>query len=355
MSRPTFAQIDFDVLSSNLRVVRDLCPKSKVMAVVKADAYGHGAVLACKALSDADAFAVASIDEALLLRNADCTHPICILSGFGDREELELLAQYSLTPVIHSSTQLEVLSHVNLTRRIDVWVKIDSGMHRLGFPGESLPTVLQQLRAHPAIGAIRLISHLANAEDTSDHYTTAQLNAFRQSCAGHNCELSLANSAGLVAWPETHMDWVRPGIMLYGVSSLPERNAAELGLRPAMTFRSAVIAVKQLKQGDRIGYGGSWTCPEAMSVAVIACGYGDGYPRHAVSGTPVLICGRRAPVVGRISMDLLSVDLRRHQDVTVGTPAVLWGAGLPVEEVARWVGTNAYQLLCSVTARVPRI
>lgn len=355
MSRPTLAQIDTEAIRNNLRIVKTLCPQSRVMAVVKADAYGHGAVCVAKALTDADAFAVTSVDEAVPLRQAGISKPICLLSSFADPSDVELLVEYSLTPVIHSYSQLALLDHVELPGPIDVWIKIDSGMHRLGLPPDHLSAVVASLQANPAIATIRLMSHLANADDTGDDYSAVQLRAFHQASAAYEFDRSLANSAGLVAWPATRMDWVRPGIMLYGASPLLDQSAANIGLRPAMTLQSAVISVKDLKRGDVIGYGGCWSCPEDMTVGVVACGYGDGYPRHAVSGTPVLINGKRAPLVGRISMDLLSVDLRQREDVDVGASVVLWGGGLPVEEIAQWAGTNAYELLCAVTTRVPRI
>jgi len=355
VSRPVAADIDSAALRHNLHRVRQYAPHSKVMAVIKADGYGHGLLPVALALdSSADAFGVASIDEALLLRQAGIDRETCMLTGFHQRAELESLAAHDLIPVLHSDHQLEMLLQENLSQPLVVWVKVDSGMHRIGFAPARLPEILQRLTDARQVREIRVMSHLANADDPADPYTETQLGTFQNCTRGDHRPLSLANSAGLVAWPATQLDWVRPGIMLYGASPLVDRSAAELQLQPVMHFHSELIAVQRLRQGDPVGYCGIYTCPQDMPVGVVACGYGDGYPRHAEQGTPVWVAGQRVPLVGRVSMDMLTVDLRDHPAARVGDPVQLWGDQVPVDEVARAAGTIAYELLCGVSARVPR-
>ncbi len=354
MSRAVRAEIDLRALVHNRRRVRELAPSAKTLAVIKANAYGHGAVRAARALGDADGFGVAGIDEAMALRDAGVDAPVCLLSGFQEAADLPLLAARDISSAVYDPAQLEMLEATHLPAPISVWLKIDSGMHRLGFPPAAAAAALARLEACPAVGRLRLMSHLANADDSGDDSTRRQLKVFLDTTRNYNYSRSLANSAGVLAWPDTHLDWVRPGIMLYGASPLKDRAAAELGLQPVMTLASRLIAVKRLGAGDRVGYGGDWRCPEDMPVGVIACGYGDGYPRHAPSGTPVWIEGTTAPVAGRVSMDLMSVDLRAHPEARVGTPVELWGAHLSVDTVAQWAGTIGYELLCGVAPRVVR-
>lgn len=354
MSRAVRATINLSALKHNWDAACAHAPRSRVLAVVKADAYGHGAARVAGALSGAQAFGVAGIDEAVALREAGIRAPICLLSGFQESAELPVMARHAIGSVVHEETQIEDLQAARLDRPIAVWLKIDSGMHRLGFAPAQVEAAVARLVAVPAVGELRLMSHFANADDTADDYTAAQLKCFLDIAVKYKYACSIANSAGVVAWPDTHLDWVRPGIMLYGASPLLGRAAVDLGLQPVMSLTSRIIAVRTLQAGDPIGYGGDWVCPAATRVAIIACGYGDGYPRHAPSGTPVWIAGRAAPLVGRVSMDLLAVDLAAHPEAQVGTPVELWGAHLPVDTVAHHAGTIAYELLCGVTARVPR-
>lgn len=354
MSRPARAAVDLDALEHNLRRVREAAPASRVMAVIKADAYGHGLLAAAEALREADGFAVAAIDEAVRLREAGFIHPVTLLSGHHAASDLPRAAELKLAAALHAPEQLAQLEATRLDVRLDVWVKVDTGMHRLGFDPEQVPQVVRRLRSLAHVGTIGLMSHLANADDTGDTATLRQIERFRGCAADHDGPLSLANSAGVLAWRQSHFDWVRPGIMLYGISPLVSRTGPDLDLAPAMTLHSKLVAVKRAKRGDPVGYGGTWRCPADMLLGVVACGYGDGYPRHAPSGTPVLVRDHPARLAGRVSMDLMSLDLREVPDPRVGDPVLLWGRELPAEHVADAAGTIAYELVCGVTARVPR-
>jgi len=354
MTRPIQARIDLAALTHNLACARKLAGDSRVMAVVKADGYGHGLERCVRAFDAADGFGLLTPEEALGLRRNGVTHPLCLLEGFFHADELAALAQHDIAVVVHHAWQLEALAQ-NSGAGVKVWVKLDSGMHRVGFPAADVAAVVERIRSMNDVHIAGLMSHLARADETDCDETTQQLQRFTAACGDLGAPLSLANSAALAAWPDTCLDWVRPGIMLYGAAPVAGKSAAQLGLRPAMTLQSALIAVNQCRAGDAIGYGGSWRCPEDMPVGVIACGYGDGYPRHAPAGTPVLVGGRRVPLVGRVSMDMITVDLRPYPQAAVGEPVVLWGGELPVDEVATAAGTISYELLCQVTARVPRV
>lgn len=354
--RGTRAVIELPALRHNLRRARDAAPGRRVLAAIKADGYGHGLVRAARALEDADALGVACLQEALELRAAGVRAAIVLLEGFFHPDELPSVVAHGLEVVVHHPSQLQALEAFDAAPPIPVWLKIDTGMHRLGFPVDAAGDAWQRLAACPAAAPVGAMTHLANADDPDDPATETQLAAFAQAvarCPG--AERSVANSAGVLGWPASHSDWVRPGIMLYGISPFPGRDGAAEGLRPAMTLHSQLMAVNRLSAGDRVGYGGTWTAPEAMPVGVVAAGYGDGYPRHLPSGAPVLVNGRRVPLIGRVSMDMATVDLRSQPQARVGDPVVLWGNGLPVEEVAEWAGTIAYELVCGVTQRVARL
>jgi alanine racemase len=355
MSRPIQARIDRAALAGNLEEARRLANGARVMAIVKADGYGHGLVRAARALAEADGFGIASLEEALILRDAGIRQPLWLLEGFFESRELPDIARHGVVAVVHHASQLEMLENGRWKDALSVWVKIDTGMHRIGFSPEALPRVLERLADLPGVRCAGLMSHLASADDPADPLTERQRAVFARASAGLELARSLANSAGLVAWPGSRFDWVRPGIMLYGAAPLADGTAGEAQLRPAMTLESRLIAINRFHAGDAIGYGASWTCPEEMNVGVIACGYGDGYPRHAPNGTPVLVEGVRVPIVGRVSMDMITVDLRAVPQARVGSRAVMWGPQLPVEEVARYAGTIAYELLCEVAVRVPRL
>jgi len=352
MSRTVVAEIDLPALQHNLKQVREISPNCPVAAVIKADGYGHGQIRVAQALSQADAYAVACIDEALLLRDAGFTHPIILLEGFFDLSELEIIARQELTAVIHHEWQLRALERTKLASPIRVWFKVDSGMHRLGFSPEKSAVVWQRLSACANVaGRAVPMTHLANADDRDDQTTLLQLARFEAVTADLNVECSIANSAAILGWPQARRGWLRPGIMLYGVSPFISGSGKSCQLQPVMTLRSTLIAVNQYKKGDPVGYGGSWRCPEDMPVGVVAVGYGDGYPRHAQTGTPVLLNGKIVPLVGRVSMDMITVDLRSQPRAGIGDPVVLWGRGLPVETVAGHAGTIAYELLCGVTRK----
>lgn len=378
MSRVTRAVINLTALRNNLGIVKQAAPLQKIMAVVKADAYGHGVARIAKALSeilsDDDAFAVASIDEAIMLRSIGITHSIIILEGFNSSSDLSLLQQHNLTTVVHHLSQLILLElHTAEARNLKVWLKIDTGMHRLGFAAEDVKKMYQRLLGTGVDTEINLMTHLANADDRQDNKSELQIDLFNSIVSGNPAETSLANSAGILAWPAAHGHWVRPGIMLYGVNPFyTKKKNVELiatadveadieteqeiklenSLVPVMTLSASLIAVNNVLKGEAIGYGGTWTCPEDMSIGVVSIGYGDGYPRHAPTGTPVLVNGKRVPLVGRVSMDMIMVDLRQQPNAKVGDEVILWGDGLAVEEIAAAAGTIGYELLCGITKRV---
>lgn len=353
VTRAARATVDTGALQHNLRAVRRLAPHSRVMAIIKANAYGHGLVGCARALREADAFGVARIEEAVAIREAGLDNPVVLLEGAFDAVQLPLAASLGLELVVHSPEQLAMLESAQLPRPVTAWLKADTGMNRLGFPPEAAGAALARLRACRAVLPVpRLMTHLACADERDATTTDAQLARFAAATEGTSGERSIANSAALLWRPDTHADWVRPGIMLYGVSPFGEGSGEALGLRPAMQLRSTVIALRRLSRGERVGYGGLWTAREESVVAIAAIGYGDGYPRRLGSGTPVLLRGHRAPLAGRISMDMIAVDATRVPEVRVGDEVTLWGEGLPVEELARSAETIPYELLCGVTQRV---
>lgn len=350
------AVLDTAALAHNLARLRERAPRAKLMAVIKANAYGHGAIFVARTLADADAFAVARVDEGMALREAGIRQRIVVLQGFICGEELELHSRHGLEPVVHSVRQVEMLESAVLAHPIHVWLKLDSGMHRLGLAVEEFNACHRRLCRCPSVRQPPfLMTHLANADVLTDPVTGRQLDLFADNVSGLPGERSIANSAGLLAWDQSLAEWVRPGIALYGVSPFPHRTAPEDGLKPVMTLRARLIAVKQLKAGDAIGYGGDWVCHYPTRLGVAAIGYGDGYPRHARSGTPVLVRGQRVPLIGRVSMDMITIDLTECREAEVGDEVTLWGEGLPVEEIARHADTIPYVLLCNVTPRVKRI
>jgi alanine racemase len=345
--------VDAAALRHNLERVRATAPGARVMSVIKANAYGHGLVPAARALDRTDGFAVARLEEGLALRAAGLANAVLLLEGVFSPRQLEAAAQQRFDLMVHSFEQLELLEQRDGREPVSVWIKVDTGMNRLGFRVEQFAAACERLGRVPnVVPRPTLVTHLACADDVGDARTAAQLRAFAEVTAGRVGARSVANSAGLFAWPESRADWVRPGVALYGVSPFPEQTGRELGLRPAMTLRTAVIAVKDVAAGETVGYGGSWRAARPTRMAVVAAGYGDGYPRAAVSGTPVLVEGRRAPLIGRVSMDMLTVDVTGLPPVSPGDEVVLWGEGLPVEEIAGYAGTIPYELICGVSQRV---
>lgn len=349
MTRPARVTVDLAALRHNLERVRALAPGRRVMAVIKADAYGHGIERAARALAGADAFGVSCLEEAQLLRAAGVTRPIVLLEGPFARTELADIAALGLDVVVHSPAQLDMLEHASLPRPLTAWLKVDSGMHRLGFDPEEAQEAYRRLKTCAVVApAIRLMTHFARAGVADDGMTARQMARFETACAGLPGERSLANSAAILTCPESHGDWVRPGLMLYGVSPLAPAIGAAHGLRPAMALHSELIAVRRVRAGEPVGYGAAWTCPEDMPIGVVAAGYGDGFPRHAQSGTPILVDGARCAIIGYASMDMLTVDLRAAPGARVGAPVELWGPALPIEEIAGHAGTVPYELLCGV-------
>ena len=347
------AVVDTAALRHNLSRVREIAPGSRVLAVLKANAYGHGMVAAAAALAGADGFAVARLTEAITLRAAGHALRIVLLEGVQGVDQLREAAQHGFELVVHQPEQIALLEAWRGPHLFQIWLKIDTGMGRLGFrPGE-LPAALLRLADCKAIlHPVALMTHLAEAELRDNERTRSQIECFRRVTAGLPGERSIANSAGMIGWPATRAEWVRPGLMLYGISPFPDSTGADLGLRPAMTLESRVIAVRELGIGDRVGYGGAWTARRATRIAVVAAGYGDGYMRNTASGTPVLVNKMPAMLAGRVSMDMLTVDVTELPQVAVGDPVVLWGPGVPVETVAAAAGTIPYELVCRVGERV---
>jgi alanine racemase len=346
--------VDAAALRNNLAVVRRFAPTARVIAAVKANAYGHGLIHAARALAGADAFGVARVEEALSLRAAGIAHPIVVLEGVFDAGQLEAAAANDLQLVVHCHEQIAMLEQYAGKHRFAIWLKLDTGMNRLGFRAEDFPAAHAKLASCAAVGTLRLLTHLAGAENAGGLETKLQLDRFRALSGPLRLERSIANSAGVIAWPDAHGEWVRPGLMLYGASPFAERSAADLGLLPAMTFATRVIAVRNVGVGEPIGYNGVWRAKRRSRIAVVAVGYGDGYPRCMHAGAPVLINGREVPVVGRVSMDMTMLDATDLPGVAVGDEVTLWGKGLPAERVASFADTIAYELFCRIAERVRR-
>lgn len=347
--------IDAAALRNNLGVVRRYAPRSRVVAAIKANAYGHGLLYAARALADADAFGLARLDEALQLRAAGIDHRLVLLEGVVNAEDLNAAAAHRLDVVVHCLEQAEMLENFAGAHRFDVWLKLDSGMHRIGLSPGEFAEAHRRLSRTRAVQAIRLMTHLAMAEALDAPQTTRQLDTFNAAAQGLPGERSIANSAGLIGWPAARVDWVRPGIMLYGVSPMSNATAADLGLRPVMTLTTRLIAVNRVRAGETVGYAARWRAERDSLIGVAAIGYGDGYPRHLPNGSPVLVNGREAPLAGRVSMDMIAIDVTDLHDVQIGAEVVLWGSGLPIERVAEAAGTIGYELACRVNERVHRV
>ena len=353
MRPAAYAKLNLDAVQHNLAVVRRYAPQAKVMAVIKANAYGHGMLRIAKKLDSADGFAVARVDEGIKLRKAGIQQRIAVMEGFTCAEELDNLIHYNVDALVHSYGQLEDFENRSGRDRIAIWLKIDTGMNRLGFAVSEVADVYRRLSACPIIKQpIGLMTHLANADDKNDPMTLKQIRLFNETVAGFPGPRSIANSAGILGWRESLSEWVRPGVMLYGISPFADSTGEQLELKPVMGLHSRLIAVKAIKQGEAVGYGGSWICEQSTTMGVVAIGYGDGYPRHAKAGTPVLVNGRRVPLIGRVSMDMITVDLASQPAAKPGDPVTLWGSGLAVEEIAICAGTIPYTLLCGITQRV---
>lgn len=354
MGRNTAAHIDTGALAQNLGVVRSLCPDSRIMAVVKADAYGHRLEYCLPALSKADMLAVASLEEARAVRALGNGQPILMLEGFTDPGDLPEIRRLGLEVVVHEPGQLEALEQAGPEQipAPRIWLKLDSGMHRLGFPCEDGPALHRRLMVLPAVEEVNLMTHFACADEPHNPMTAGQMRRFDAATGDLAGERTLANSAGLLAWPASRCDWVRAGIVLYGISPLAGRTGPELGLKPVMNLETVLIAVNQVSAGESVGYGARYRVERDSRIGIAAIGYGDGYPRNMPDGTPVLVNGREAPLVGTVSMDMIAVDLTDQPRAKAGDPVVLWGRDLPVERIAHHAGTIPYELVCRITRRV---
>jgi alanine racemase len=350
MPRPIFAHINQDALAHNLHIARRHTA-ARVMAVIKADGYGHGLLRVAEALAAADGFALLDIEDAIQLREAGFRQTILLLEGFFSAEDLPLLAAYRLTTVIHSPWQIACLDAYPERGSLDVWVKVNTGMNRLGWMPSQVGEAMSLLRQHAAVRDITLMNHFAHADEPRG--IAEQFALFNQVAAPYPVARSLANSAALLRHPPTHGDWVRAGIMLYGASPFAHTTAEQLGLTPAMTLTSRIISVQTLRTGDEVGYSAIFKADQSMRIGIVACGYADGYPRHASNGTPVLVEGQLTRTIGRVSMDMLYVDLSAIPHAQVGSLVTLWGKGMPIENVARAAGTISYELMCALTKRVP--
>jgi alanine racemase len=351
MARPIQASFDLAALKNNFAIARRHAGSAAVMAVIKANAYGHGLLRVARTLADAEGLALLELDDAVRLRDAGYRQRILLLEGFFSSAELPEILHHGFTIMVHAREQLQMLKTLRTDKKIDVFLKFNTGMNRLGFPVADSDRVIEELTALPCAGKVVLATHFSDAEGVSG--IDWQMREFEARVARPGYARSLANSAALLRFPDARGDWVRPGLLLYGASPLEEVNALNLGLKPVMTLKSAIIAIQQLKAGDTVGYGSLFSADRNMRIGVVACGYADGYPRHAYNGVPVLIEGVRVPIAGRVSMDMLCVDLTNVPHAGVGSPALLWGEGLPVEEVAAAAGTVSYELLCALARRVP--
>ena len=338
-------RIDLDALKHNFQVAKQAAPNSKIMAVIKANAYGHDMLKVAQVLTDADGFAVATIGEGLALRKADISKTILILQGASNAQEYQRAAEQRLTLSIHHNSQLSIFNQ-HKGEHPSLWLKFDTGMHRLGFPVGLAEELINEL-GEKVTG---LMMHFACADEPENPANQQQIHAFQQATDSFNLPRSAANSAAILKMPQTHFDWVRPGIMLYGASPLLNVTGQELNLKPVMTLAAPLIAINLRKKGEAVGYGADYICPEDMPIGVIAIGYGDGYPRHAPSGTPVLINGVECPLAGRVSMDMSTVDLRSCPSAKVGDHVELWGKDLSVCRIAEMAGTISYELLCAMPA-----
>jgi alanine racemase len=353
MSRPTFRNLSEAHLLHNLSVVRAAAPQSKILAMVKANAYGHGMIEVGRRLDGkVDSLGVASLDEAMQLRQAGVKSVITMIEGAFSPEEYKLAAQHDFAVVFHHPQQIQWLQQSPPSAPLTAWLKIDTGMGRLGFLPDQVRVAYAALASSPSIRQpFGLMSHFANADVVDHPLNTMQIAAFEKCAAQHQGPKSLCNSPAIFSLSAQHYDWVRPGLALYGAAPLAGTSAAALGLKPVMTLRSALISVKQMKRGHSLGYGSRIACPEDMPVGIVAIGYGDGYPRSAKDGTPVLVEGRRCAVMGRVSMDMTIVDLRGCPHAHVGGEVILWGEGLPVDEVALSTAHINYDLLTGVHER----
>ncbi|BCL74601.1 alanine racemase [Jeongeupia sp. HS-3] len=352
MSRPIQVLINPAAIAGNYQRIKALAPQSRAYAVVKANGYGHGLERVVTALPDADGFALLEFGRAIALREAGVRQPILMLEGVFSPDELLLASQHDLTVAVHEERALVWLETRSLPKPVHIYLKLNTGMNRLGFVAETAPAVVARLRACANVASITLMTHFATADDP-ERGIASQLARFDAAAEGLGLPMTLANSAATFDYPEVHRDWVRPGVALYGASPFAHRSAASLGLVAAMTLKSEIIGVQTIHPGDSVGYGATFSATETMRIGIVACGYADGYPRHAPTGTPVIVAGERTRLLGRVSMDMLAVDLSHLSQAQIGSPVELWGKSLPIDEVAAMADTIGYELMCAVAARVP--
>jgi alanine racemase len=354
MTFPVIAYIDLPALHYNLRKIKAIAPNSKIIAMVKREAYGHGAVEVARSIEhDIAAFGVTFVQEALQLYKAGIKKTIVVLSGFFDAEDLKIITDLNFSCVVHNFEQLDILAKTKLARPLQVWLKIDTGMHRLGFQPSQVPIIYQKLLQNEMVHKpLRLLTHFSDADNVSSTKTAEQITCFQQTVKGLEGEWCLANSPAIFSWPASHGAWIRPGIALYGISPYCDKTGVDLGLKPVMTLSTRIIAIHDLAAGATIGYGSAFRCPEEMRVGIATIGYGDGYPHNAKSGTPVLVNGNSAQLVGRVAMDMIGIDLRLVPEAKVGAIVTLWGRGLPIERVAASTGEYQYELVSRLTSRV---
>lgn len=356
MNPQTYAHIDFVALRHNFKIIRKQVGQRKIVAMVKSSAYGHTMAPIAKNLPEVDAFGVAEVEEGVLLREAGITQPIIIMSRFTNKDQLPICLQFDLTLVVHQIEQLQLLEAAHLHQPISVWVKIDTGMHRLGLNQETFKIVWTRLQKLSWIKKPTVImTHLACADKPEHPLNDKQLKLFQEITIDLQEPKSIGNSAAILTRPDRLAEWVRPGIMLYGVSPVEKTTAADFHLKPVMTLTSVLIAINNAKKGESVGYGAAWECPTDTRIGIAAVGYGDGYPRHAISGTPVLIKEAICSLAGRVSMDMIAIDLKNAPQAKIGDPVILWGQGLPIEKIASCAQTIPYELFCGLTSRVSYI
>ncbi|NOR71072.1 MAG: alanine racemase [Methylomarinum sp.] len=355
MTLAPYALINLAAIKHNIEKVRDYAPNAKIMAVIKANAYGHGLLRIAEVLNDVEAVAVARVCEGIQLRQSGFKKRITVLEGVVSEQELKDFTQYELDVVVHSVGQLDILEKYHGQKKLSVWLKLDTGMSRLGVSGTEFTSIYQRLLDCSCVNnPIFFMTHLSSADELDSSVTLQQIKCFEEKVKPYTEEKSIANSAGIMAWPDSISDWVRPGIMLYGVSPFSDSTGEMLGLKPVMSLHSRLISVKDIDASVAVGYAGTWVSEAKTKLGIVAIGYGDGYPRYAKTGTPVLVNGKRVPLVGRVSMDTITVDLNSQQNAKAGDPVTLWGDGLAIEEIAHYADTIPYTLLCGITQRVEK-
>lgn len=353
--RPLVATVDLAALRHNYQLAKQCAPGRKAFAVVKANAYGHGAAMAVECLQGlADGFAVASLEEAEQVRSVDANTRLLLLEGCFEPSEYVVAAELGLDVAVQGEAQLDALLAATIERPLNLWLKLDSGMHRLGFSPDALRGAYARLQGAKQVAELNLMSHFACADERGHSLNEAQLEQFTGLLDLEFDKRSFANSAAVLTMPAAHMDWLRPGIMLYGASPFAELSAATLGLKPVMALTASIIAIREVPAGDTVGYGASWVAERPSRIATVSCGYADGYPRSAPPGSCVAIRGQRAPLAGRVSMDMLTVDITNLSGASLGDAVELWGNEIPIDDLAKACGTIGYELLTKVTQRVPR-